>query len=76
MLFLTDTFLFNYADNSNLYSIAKDDDATKKLLQKDFSALTERFFESSMVLNQKKCYYMCIGGKTEKGNFEFDNLLL
>ena len=74
--FLTDTFLSNYADDNNLYSIGKDRDIIKNLLRKDFRALTEWFFKNYMVLNQKKCHYMCIGRNTENDKFEFDNLLL
>ena len=76
VLFLTDTFLSNYADDNNLYSIGKDRDIIKNLLRKDFRALTEWFFKNYMVLNQKKCHYMCIGRNTENDKFEFDNLLL
>ena len=53
VLFLTDAFLSNYADDNNLYSIGKNRDIIKYLLRKDFRALTEWFFENYMVLNQK-----------------------
>ena len=53
VLFLTDAFLSNYADDNNLYSIGKDCDIIKNLLRKDFSALTEWFFENYMVLTPK-----------------------
>ena len=76
VLCLTDTFLSNYADNNNLYNIGKDRDTIKNLLRKDFRALTEWFIDNCMVLNQKKCHYMCIGRNTENDKFEFDNLLL
>ena len=48
VLFLTDTFLSNYADDNNLYSKGKDREITKELLRKDFRALTEWFFENFM----------------------------
>ena len=51
VLFLTDTFLSNYADNNNLYSIGKN--LIKNLSRKDFRILTEWFFQNYMVLNQK-----------------------
>ena len=41
VLFLTDTFLSNYTDDNNLYSIGKDLDIIKNLHQKDFRALTD-----------------------------------
>ena len=76
VLFLTDTFLSNYADDNNLYSIGKDRDIIKNLLRKDFRALTEWLFQKYMVLNQKKCHSICIGRNTEKDKFGFDNLIL
>ena len=48
MLFLTDAFLSNYADHNNLYSIGKDGDIRKNLLQKDFTTVTKRFFKNYM----------------------------
>ena len=56
VLFLTDTFLSNYADDNNLYSIGKDCDIIKNLLRKDFMALTEWFFEK-MSLNAHRLKY-------------------
>ena len=41
VLFLTNTFLSNYADDDNLYSIGKDPKIIKNLRRKDFRALTE-----------------------------------
>ena len=55
MLFLSDTFLSDYTDDNNLYSIGKGRDIIKNLLRKDFLALTEWFFENYMVSNQKRC---------------------
>ena len=47
VLFLTGTFLCNYADDNNLYMIGKDCDIIKKnQLQKDFRPLTEWFFKN------------------------------
>ena len=41
LLLLTDTFLSNYADDNNLYSIGKDRGIIKNLLRKDgFSKIT------------------------------------
>ena len=76
MSFLTDTFSSNYADDDNLYSVGKDRDIIKNLLQKDLRALTEWFFKNYMVLIRKKFHYMCIGRNTENDKFQFDNLLL
>ena len=60
VLFLSDTFLSDYTDNNNLYSIGKGRNIIKNLLRKGFLALTEWFFENYMVSNQKRCHYMCM----------------
>ena len=49
MLLLADTFLSNYADDNDLYSIGKGREIMKNLLRKDFRALTEWFFKKYMV---------------------------
>ena len=73
VLFLTDIFLSNYADDNNWYGIGKDRDIIKNLLRIDFRALTEWFFENYMALNQKICHYMWIDRNTKNDKFEFDN---
>ena len=54
--------------------IGKDRYIVKNLFRKDFRTLTVRFFENYMVLNQKKCNYMCIDRNKENGKLEFDDL--
>ena len=51
VLFLTDIFLSNYADDYNLYSIRKDRDIIKNLFRKDYRVLTEWFSGNYTVLN-------------------------
>ena len=41
MLFLSETFLSNYADDINLYSIGKELNIIKEKLQKDFEVVTD-----------------------------------
>ena len=53
VLFLTDTFLSNYAGDNNSYNIGNDCDIIKNLPRKDIRALSAWFFENYMVLNQK-----------------------
>ena len=74
VLFLTNKFLSNYADDNNLHSIGKDRKIIKNLRRKDFRVLTEWSFENYMILNQIKYHHMCIGRNTE--NEKFDNVLL
>ena len=60
-LFLTETMLSNYADDNNLFSIGRDLNKVKDTLAKDFGIVTNWFYENFMVLNSKKCHFMCIG---------------
>ena len=74
MPFLTETFLSNFADDNNLYSIGKDVDLIKGMLHKDFMAVTEWFYDNYMVLNPRKCHYMCLEKNSNNDKFVFDNL--
>lgn len=44
--FMTNTFLRNYADESNLYSIENGLDLSNGMLHKDFRVLTEWFYDN------------------------------
>ena len=46
VLFLSKTFLSNYADDNNLYSIGKELNIIEEMRRKDFKVVTEWFFES------------------------------
>ena len=56
-LFLSETFLSNYADDSNFYSIGKELKIIKEKLRKDFKVVADWFFENYMSLNSTKCYF-------------------
>ena len=56
VLFLSKTFLSNYADDNNLYSIGKELSIIKEKLRKDFKIVTDWFFENYMKLNPTKCH--------------------
>ena len=58
VLFLFKTFLSNYADDNNLYSIGKELNIIKEKLRKYFKVLTDCFFENNMSLNPTKYHYM------------------
>ena len=61
VLFLTETMLSNYADDNSLFSIGRDLNKVNDTLAKDFGIVTNWFYENFMVLNSKKCHFMCIG---------------
>ena len=65
MLFLSETFLSNYADDNNLYSIGKELNIIKEKLQKDFEVVTDWFFENYMSLYSTIYHYMCLGKNKE-----------
>ena len=65
MLFLSETFLSNYADDINLYSIGKELNIIKEKLQKDFEVVTDWFFENYMSLYSTKYHYTCLGKNKE-----------
>ena len=67
VLFLSKTFLSNYADDNNLYSIGKELNIIKEKLQKDFEVVTDWFFENYMSLYSTKYHYMCLGKNKENG---------
>ena len=46
VLFLSKTFLSNYADDNNLYSIGKELNIIEEMRRKDFKVVTDWFFES------------------------------
>ena len=72
VLFLTETMLSNYADDNKLFSIGRDFNKVKDTLAKDFGIVTNWFYENFVVLNSKKCHFMCIGkdGKNETFTFK------
>ena len=76
VLFLSGTFLSNYADDNNLYSTRKELNIIEKKLRKDFKVATDWFFENYMSLNPTKCHFMCPGKSKENDAFNFGNIYL
>ena len=76
MVFLSGTFLGNYAHDSNLYSIGRELNIIEEKLRKDFKVVTDWFFENFMSLNPTKCYYMCLDKNKENDTFNFGNTSL
>ena len=75
LLFLSKTFLSNYVDDNNLYSIGKELDIIKERLRKDFKVVND-FFGNYMNLSPTKCHYMCLGRNKENDTFYFLNISL
>ena len=64
-LYPQETFLSNYADDNTLYSIGNTIEGIKKALSNDFRIIQNWFHKNLMVLNAKKCYYMCFRTSNE-----------
>ena len=66
--FLKDANLRNYADDSTLYAYNKNLETVYNL-RREFSILSNWFYDSYMVLNPGKCHFMLFGVKENK-NFD------
>ena len=80
-IFLNDLFLFvgnsvlsNYADDSTLYSSGNDLEKVKQTLSEDFEIVTKWFYENYMVFNSGKCHFICLGQNTMNETFVYDNI--
>ena len=73
-LYPKETFLSNHADENTLYSIGNT--SVKKAISSDFRIIKNWFHEKLMVLNVRKCYYMCSGIGSENDEFLFDEIKL
>ena len=76
VLFLSETFLSNYADYNNLYSIGKELNIIKEKLRKDFKVVIDWLFEIYMSLNPTKYHYVYLGKSKENDTFNFGNISL
>ena len=70
-----ETFLSNYTDNHPLFSIDNTIEGIKKALSNDFRIIQNWFHENFMVLNAKKCHYMCFGTSSENDDFILDGII-
>ena len=75
-LYSEETFLSNYADDNTLHSIGNRIKSVKKALTNDFRIIQNSFHENLMVLNAKKCHYMCFGICSENNEFVFHGIKL
>ena len=44
------------------------------MLQKDFRSVNECFYDNYMVLNPRKCHYVCLGRSSNNDTFVYDYL--
>ena len=75
-LFVSNSYLSNYADDNTLYKYGFNIEEVNTSLQFDFTVVKSCFFENYMVLNAGKCHYMCIGNDTESREFVFEDITM
>ena len=59
-----------------MYNASKDLELVKPILENDFRAVKEWFYENFTILNPSKRQYMCVKRITESGLFKFENVCL
>ena len=72
LLFLTETFLSNYAHDNSLLKMGRDLEFGEFALRKDF--ITYWFYQDYMVISHKNCHYMYTGKNTVQSRFTFEDL--
>ena len=65
-LFVSSSFLSNYADDNTLYASDFNLAEIKNCMRTDFDAVTKWFYENHMALNAGKCHFMCL--RKDTGN--------
>ena len=61
VFFIEQFILSNYVDNNNLSISGEDKELMKSMLSLDIMIVENWFFENYMILNPRKCYFICIG---------------
>ena len=74
-LFVSNSYLGNYADGNTLYVFGYNLEEIKNTLRFDFDLVSKLFEENYMVLNADKCYFTCYGKNTENETLIFNNLI-
>ena len=65
-LFVDTAFLGNYADGATIYPMQNNPPKSNQaILNYNFTTLQKWFYESDMVLNPSKCFYICLASKSE-----------
>ena len=59
--FIENCYLCNYVDDNTLHVFDCNMNVVKEKLYKDFEVLDTWLYENYMVLNPRKCNFMCLG---------------
>ena len=75
-LFISNSSLSNYSDDNTLCTFRDNVKKIKDNLQNSFETVHQWFHENSVVLNARKCHFMCLRNNTENETFLFHNILM
>ena len=75
-LFVSRSYLSNYADDNTLYASDFNLKEVKNCFSTNFHAVTKFFYENHMALNARKCHFMCLGKDTGNETFNFKGLVM
>ena len=75
-LFISKSFLSNYADDNTLYTFGNNLKKIEVNLRNTFDTVYQWFYKNYMVLIARKCHFMYLGNNTENETFLFHNILM
>ena len=75
-LFVSSSFLSNYAGVNTLYASGFSLAEVKDYLSTNFDTVTKWFYENHMALYAGKSHFMCLGKDTWNGTFNFKGLIM
>ena len=74
-LFVSNSYLSNYADGNTLYAFGYNLEETENILRFDFDLVSKWFGKNYRVVNAAKCHFMYLGKDTENETFIFNNFI-
>ena len=69
-LFPDNTCLYNYVDDTTLYSNGENHNTNRDILNRNFLSLEKWFYDNYMALNPGKCCYMSFSSNLDKSGLE------
>ena len=75
-VFVSSSYLSNYADDNTLYASGFNLEEVKNCLSAAFDAVAKWFYENHMALNVGKCHFMCLGEDARNETFIFKGFVM
>ena len=76
LLFFSSSNLSNYADDNTLYTSGDNLNEIKEVLLNDLNKVTEWFVKYYIVVNARKCNFMCLGKNIENKTFTLKDSIM